>query len=248
MESVIIAIGRCGLRTDSVRIQCLDILLSLAENNTNEKVVSESLAQIKLVFHSQYNFIQQLKTKNANQNNNNNNKKNYLYNDKDDQDLSEKELNRLQKHLNLILIKISKIFERIQSTKGKANIIWLIGEYCQEIPKIAPDFLRKLSITFGNESSEVKLQILRFSAKLLLRKPENTIALIFQYICNIAKYDVNYDVRDQARLFRSLFLSSETLNLKKHSHLLILLSKPTPSDPISFGFQLFKLFKLIIFI
>ena len=47
----------------------------------------------------------------------------------------------------------------------------------------------------------MKLQILNLGAKLFLRNPQQT-ALIFQYVLSMAKYDVNYDVRDRARLMR----------------------------------------------
>jgi len=34
---------------------------------------------------------------------------------------------------------------------ARASILWLIGEYCHLIPKIAPDVLRKAAKTFTSE-------------------------------------------------------------------------------------------------
>ncbi len=51
---------------------------------------------------------------------------------------------------------------------ARASILWLIGEYCEHVPKIAPDVLRKMAKTFNNEEDIVKLQIINLAAKLYL--------------------------------------------------------------------------------
>lgn len=51
---------------------------------------------------------------------------------------------------------------------ARASILWLIGEYCERVPKIAPDVLRKTAKTFTNEDDLVKLQILNLGTKLYL--------------------------------------------------------------------------------
>lgn len=51
---------------------------------------------------------------------------------------------------------------------ARASILWLIGEYCERVPKIAPDVLRKTAKSFTNEDDLVKLQILNLGAKLYL--------------------------------------------------------------------------------
>lgn len=38
---------------------------------------------------------------------------------------------------------------------ARASILWLIGEYCHLIPKIAPDVLRKAAKSFTSEVSTV---------------------------------------------------------------------------------------------
>jgi hypothetical protein len=53
----------------------------------------------------------------------------------------------------------------------------------------------------------VKYQILTLSGKLTCLNPgHETISLLNQYVLNLARYDLNYDIRDRARLLRSLTL------------------------------------------
>lgn len=51
---------------------------------------------------------------------------------------------------------------------ARASILWLIGENCERVPKIAPDVLRKMAKSFTSEDDLVKLQILNLGAKLYL--------------------------------------------------------------------------------
>ena len=39
----------------------------------------------------------------------------------------------------------------VQVPGAKASILWLVGEYCTLVPKIAPDILRKAAKDFINE-------------------------------------------------------------------------------------------------
>lgn len=51
----------------------------------------------------------------------------------------------------------------------------------------------------------VKLQIITLSAKLLaLSSAEGVIGLLGRYIFSLARYDLDYDVRDRARMLTSL--------------------------------------------
>lgn len=51
---------------------------------------------------------------------------------------------------------------------ARASILWLIGEYCERVPKIAPDVLRKMAKSFTAEEDIVKLQTVNLAAKLYL--------------------------------------------------------------------------------
>ena len=34
---------------------------------------------------------------------------------------------------------------------ARASILWLVGEYAERVPKVAPDVLRKMAKSFGSE-------------------------------------------------------------------------------------------------
>ena len=34
---------------------------------------------------------------------------------------------------------------------ARASILWLLGEYSERVPKVAPDVLRKMAKSFGSE-------------------------------------------------------------------------------------------------
>jgi AP-3 complex subunit beta len=60
------------------------------------------------------------------------------------------------------------------------------------------------------------MQIINLAAKLLLTNPEQTRELA-HYILFLAKFDVNYDIRDKARLMRFLLFPKEDVcSLARH--------------------------------
>lgn len=69
------------------------------------------------------------------------------------------------------------------------------------IKEYAPDILRQLAKDFPTETDAAKVQILNLAAKLMFTNPEQS-ALIAQYIFHMAKFDLNYDIRDKARIMR----------------------------------------------
>ena len=50
-----------------------------------------------------------------------------------------------------IITHMAKMVEQIAVPMARASILWLIGEYSERVPKIAPDVLRKMAKTFVNE-------------------------------------------------------------------------------------------------
>jgi len=46
---------------------------------------------------------------------------------------------------------MAKMTDTITVAMAKASILWLIGEYSDRVPKIAPDVLRKMAKTFISE-------------------------------------------------------------------------------------------------
>ncbi|KAM4749612.1 AP-3 complex subunit beta-2 isoform 2-T2 [Rhinophrynus dorsalis] len=133
-----------------------------------------------------------------------------------------------------IIKHMAKLTDNIQVPMARASILWLIGEYCEHVPKIAPDVLRKMAKTFTNEEDIVKLQTINLAAKLYLTNSKQT-KLLTQYVLNLAKYDQNYDIRDRTRFIRQLIIPTEKSGaLSKHAKKLFLAQKPAPILESSF--------------
>ena len=50
-----------------------------------------------------------------------------------------------------IIMHMAKLSEDITVPMARASILWLIGEYSDRVPKIAPDVLRRMAKGFINE-------------------------------------------------------------------------------------------------
>lgn len=104
------------------------------------------------------------------------------------------------------------------SLEPKARIIWMIGEFtvqCQN--KIGPDVLRTTIRDYASEGEAVRYQTLLLAAKAYCYEisktsvPNETITAMFNHILHAAKYDVNFDTRDRARVL-SVLLDSNANN------------------------------------
>ncbi|XP_049908307.1 AP-3 complex subunit beta-1 isoform X1 [Epinephelus moara] len=127
-----------------------------------------------------------------------------------------------------IIKHMAKLFDNITVPMARASILWLMGEYCERVPKIAPDVLRKMAKTFTAEEDIVKLQTVNLAAKLYLTNSKQT-KLLTQYILNLGKYDQNYDIRDRTRFIRQLIVPSEKSGaLNKYARRILLAPKPAP--------------------
>ena len=123
---------------------------------------------------------------------------------------------------------MAKMTDKVTVPMARASILWLIGEYSDRVNKIAPDVLRKTAKTFCEEENIVKLQILNLAVKLYLTN-QKQVALLVQYVFNLAKYDQSYDIRDRARFLRTLLFNNEKCpNLSKHLKKILLAPKPAP--------------------
>eukprot|EP00095_Tigriopus_kingsejongensis_P009742 maker-scaffold1553_size35894-snap-gene-0.10 protein:Tk09742 transcript:maker-scaffold1553_size35894-snap-gene-0.10-mRNA-1 annotation:"ap-3 complex subunit beta-2" len=135
-----------------------------------------------------------------------------------------------------IITHMAKLVDSIEVPAARAAIVWVLGEYNQRVPKIAPDVLRKMAKTFVNETPEVKMQVLNLSVKLCLTNREQT-KLIAQYLFNLARYDQNYDIRDRARLMRAFVFpppGHETNKLLQKAMNIFLTPKPAPLNESKF--------------
>ena len=59
----------------------------------------------------------------------------------------------------------------------------------------------------------MKLQTINMAAKLYIANAKQS-KLLCQYVMNLAKYDLNYDIRDRARFLRQLVLPEEVRDIK----------------------------------
>ncbi|TNM92171.1 hypothetical protein fugu_019183 [Takifugu bimaculatus] len=127
-----------------------------------------------------------------------------------------------------IIKHMAKLFDNITVPMARASILWLMGEYCERVPKIAPDVLRKMAKTFTAEEDIVKLQTVNLAAKLYLTNSKQT-KLLTQYILNLGKYDQSYDIRDRTRFIRQLIVPNEKSGaLNKYARRILLAPKPAP--------------------
>uniref|UniRef100_A0A1I8Q589 AP-3 complex subunit beta n=1 Tax=Stomoxys calcitrans TaxID=35570 RepID=A0A1I8Q589_STOCA len=129
-----------------------------------------------------------------------------------------------------IISQMAKLLDFIKVPAARSSILWLIGEYNDKVPKIAPDVLRKLAKTFVDEEDAVKLQVLNMAVKLYLTNPQQT-SLLCQYVFTLARYDVNYDIRDRARFLKQFIFpaNNKSNTLSEAAKNIFLSAKPAPT-------------------
>ncbi|KAJ7475683.1 adaptin N terminal region-domain-containing protein [Mycena latifolia] len=126
-----------------------------------------------------------------------------------------------------IISHLARRIDDIRHPQARACVLWLVGQYSastepsagpEGVVEWAPDVLRKSAKGFSAEPPMVKLQIITLAAKLLVLCPsDRTLSLISGYVFSLAKYDLNYDVRDRARMVMSLLSGlglSEAVSVK----------------------------------
>ncbi|NWY69369.1 AP3B2 protein, partial [Erithacus rubecula] len=215
VAATIQAIGRCATNIGKVRDTCLNGLVQLLSNR-DELVVAESVVVIKKLLQmqpAQHSEIIKHMAKLT-----------------DNIQVGwgvagPQEKGWQQCHMSEVISQVPM---------ARASILWLIGEYCEHVPKIAPDVLRKMAKSFTNEEDIVKLQVINLAAKLYLTNSKQS-KLLTQYVLNLAKYDQNYDIRDRARFIRQLIVPTEKSGaLNKYAKKLFLAQKPAPILESSF--------------
>lgn len=69
-----------------------------------------------------------------------------------------------------IIIHMAKLVDFITVPQARASILWLLGEYSDRVPKIAPDVLRKMAKTFINEVLTLFITDISYGMKFLCLK------------------------------------------------------------------------------
>ncbi|KAI0833718.1 adaptin N terminal region-domain-containing protein [Trametes gibbosa] len=119
-----------------------------------------------------------------------------------------------------IISRLARRIDDIRHPKARACVVWLVGQYASTPAPVAngstptgpegiapwcPDVLRKMAKSFTHETSLAKLQVVTLAAKLLVLSPaDRTVGLLYRYVLSLAQYDLDYDVRDRARMLRAL--------------------------------------------
>lgn len=147
------------------------------------------------------------------------------------------------------VVRFAKNLDSATDPQARATIIWLVGEFSgfNSQDNIAPDVLRILLKDFASESEPARRQILLLAAKVYLHhlnresdkdqdKEEehgdvrqqtdvHPLARLWDYVLLLVRYDSSYDLRDRARMYRSL------LGVPQLATLMLLAPKPAPQAP-----------------
>jgi len=68
--------------------------------------------------------------------------------------------------LGSVLPHLVRYLDDLSAPSARASVVWIIGQYQNEVPRLAPDVVRKLAKTFVSERQEVKQQVLGLSLKV----------------------------------------------------------------------------------
>lgn len=124
----------------------------------------------------------------------------------------------------------------IKSTLARATIYWLVGQHSRSMIAVRAtqknesqsksigelfglDILRRAAINFAKEDAVARRQIVTLSTKLFVYLPSvlgsssahlKTLSQLHNYVLQLARYDVDFDVRDRGRLYKAM---TERLNV-----------------------------------
>jgi len=217
------AIGMCAMRIPEVTERCIMQLVQLLSSKS-EVVVAESIIVIKQLLQMPKLHEEHNTEKGENQEG-----------EKDGQQKEKKKGGKAgdeeeeESQLSLVVKKLTRLFDKVTNPKARASIIWVVGEHVDIVGQYAPDILRQTAKEFATSDYEVKIQVLNLAAKLLLINPQQT-GILAQYILNLAKFDMNYDIRDKSRLLRGVLLNPQGKcgTLHSLSTQLLITQKPSP--------------------
>ncbi|KAG6289634.1 hypothetical protein E4U46_002406 [Claviceps purpurea] len=150
------------------------------------------------------------------------------------------------------VVRLAKNLDSATDPQARATIIWLVGEFSgmNGEDNVAPDVLRILLKGFSSESEAAKRQILVLGAKVYLHHinrenetkgasktdaddstqqtvddEQHPIVRLWDYLVRLVRYDTSYELRDRARMYKSL------LGVPQLATLMLLAPKPAPQAP-----------------
>ncbi|KAF8871773.1 armadillo-type protein [Infundibulicybe gibba] len=177
------AVGKCAKLVPECSQQCLSALITMIKS-PHDSVVNNAVLVLKYLVHTQLSTSFASTTASPSQS------------------------------PITIISHLARRIDDIRHAQARACVFWLVGQYSpsaengvgpEGIADWAPDVLRKGAKRFSQEVSTVKLQIITLAAKLFVLCPSDpTLTRLNKYVFSLARYDLNYDVRDRARLLASL--------------------------------------------
>jgi vesicle coat complex subunit len=116
---------------------------------------------------------------------------------------------------------LSKCLRVVEDSDAKACIIWMLGEYGEEIVE-APYMLERVINNYDDEQAvSIKLQALSSAMKLLFKRPAEMQAMVGRLLCSAINDSSNQDLHDRALLYYRLLSSNisicETLFKGQHN-------------------------------
>ncbi|GLJ04692.1 hypothetical protein SUGI_0001410 [Cryptomeria japonica] len=211
------AIGKCAKRLPTVALTCLKGLLALVRKSSVSLEGSHSLASEKTGESMKEKFpgIKAAHLFRAD----------FMLTDGDKDDSEASVLTQtilaiktiLQQNpdeLEKVFVPLIRSLDLINVPTARAIIIWMVGEYSSTgtvLPKIVPTLLQYLAACFPTEGLESKLQILNCAAKVILHceaSCKKAISLVVNYVLDLGRCDLSYDVRDRARMLKQLLAHS----------------------------------------
>ncbi|KAG8390857.1 hypothetical protein BUALT_Bualt01G0127200 [Buddleja alternifolia] len=157
-----------------------------------------------------------------------------------------------------VIVHLVRSLDSIWAPSARAMVVWMMGEYNNiggRISKMIPTIFMYLARRFTLEAVETKLQIINACIKVLLCAKGEDMSQLRQcvgYVLELAKFDLNYDVRDRARVLKKLlsnctglYDSGEVKDQTEVQDLTYVLAEyifggqtKVPSEPLSFRFYL----------
>ncbi|TMW59989.1 hypothetical protein Poli38472_000031 [Pythium oligandrum] len=103
-----------------------------------------------------------------------------------------------------VLTVLPRIINQVQQPLAKAAIVWMLGEFGQDIRR-APYVLEKLIDDFAEETSPaVQLELLSASMKLFFKRPPEMQSMLGRLLQGAINDSNHQDVRDRALLYYRL--------------------------------------------
>ncbi|KAJ3271359.1 hypothetical protein HDV01_006864 [Terramyces sp. JEL0728] len=110
--------------------------------------------------------------------------------------------------------------DTLDESDSKAALIWIIGEYAQQIDN-AGELIEQFLENFKYENTKVQLQLITATVKLFLKKPSSAQTMVQKVLQNATEQNDNPDIRDRAFIYWRL-LSANPETAKK----VVLAEKP----------------------